>query len=217
MKKSAPAQAVSIEDAVSWLKDNSKTKFDSTVEVHVRLGVDSQKSDQMVRGQITLPAGAVTKPVIVVFTDSAAQQKEAIAAGAAAAGGIELINQIKTDGSLHADITISTPAMMPKVAQIAKVLGPQGLMPNPKTGTVTDQPSAVIGELLAGKISFKMDQLGNIHQAVGKVSWDADKIILNTKVFLEAVKAAKPSASRGEFFKSVSLKSTMSPSLPVSL
>lgn len=217
MKKSAPAQAVSLEDAVSWLKENTTTKFDSTVEVHVRLGVDSQKSDQMVRGQIVLPAGAVTKPVIVVFTDSAAQQKEVIAAGAAAAGGIELINQIKTDGSLRADITISTPAMMPKVAQIAKVLGPQGLMPNPKTGTVTEQPSAVIGELLAGKISFKMDQLGNIHQAVGKVSWDADKIILNAKVFLEAVKAAKPSASRGEFFKSVSLKSTMSPSLPLSL
>lgn len=217
MKKSAPAQAVSLEDAVLWLKENTTTKFDSTVEVHVRLGVDSQKSDQMVRGQIVLPAGAVTKPVIVVFTDSVAQQKEAIAAGAAAAGGIELINQIKTDGSLRADITISTPAMMPKVAQVAKVLGPQGLMPNPKTGTVTDQPSAVIGELLAGKISFKMDQLGNIHQAVGKVSWDADKIILNAKVFLEAIKAAKPSASRGEFFKSVSLKSTMSPSLPLAL
>ncbi|OGY34294.1 MAG: 50S ribosomal protein L1 [Candidatus Andersenbacteria bacterium RIFCSPHIGHO2_12_FULL_46_9] len=215
MKKSAPAQPVTIEEAMTWLKENTKTKFDSTVEVHLRLGVDPQKSDQMVRGQIVLPAGAVTKPAIVVFTDNAAQQKEALAAGAAAAGGIELINQIKTEGSLRADITISTPSMMPKVAQIAKVLGPQGLMPNPKTGTVTDQPAVVIGELLAGKISFKMDQLGNIHQAVGKISWDADKIILNTKVFLEAVKAAKPSASRGEFFKSIFLKSTMSPSIPL--
>ena len=217
MKKAIPSQPISIDEAVAWLKANVKTKFDSTVEVHIRLGVDAQKSEQMVRGQVVLPAGAVTKPAIVVFTDSAAAQKEAMAGGAEAAGGVELIEQIKKDGSLRADITIATPSMMPKVAQIAKILGPQGLMPNPKTGTVTDQPAAVISELLAGKISFKMDQLGNLHQAVGKISWDEEKITLNTKTFLDAVKAAKPSASRGEFLKSVFLKSTMSPSLPLNV
>ena len=217
MKKAIPSQPLTIDEAVAWLKANVKTKFDSTVEVHIRLGVDAQKSEQMVRGQVVLPAGAVTKPAIVVFTDSAAAQKEAMAGGAEAAGGVELIEQIKKDGSLRADITIATPSMMPKVAQIAKILGPQGLMPNPKTGTVTDQPAAVISELLAGKISFKMDQLGNLHQAVGKISWDEEKITLNTKTFLDAVKAAKPSASRGEFLKSVFLKSTMSPSLPLNV
>lgn len=217
MKKAIPSQPISIDEAVAWLKANVKTKFDSTVEVHIRLGVDAQKSEQMVRGQVVLPAGAVTKPAIVVFTDDAAAQKEAMAGGAEAAGGVELIEQIKKDGSLRADITIATPSMMPKVAQIAKILGPQGLMPNPKTGTVTDQPAAVISELLAGKISFKMDQLGNLHQAVGKISWDEEKITLNTKTFLDAVKAAKPSASRGEFLKSVFLKSTMSPSLPLNV
>ena len=217
MKKAIPSQPISIDEAVAWLKANVKTKFDSTVEVHIRLGVDAQKSEQMVRGQVVLPAGAVTKPAIVVFTDDAAAQKEAMAGGAEAAGGVELIEQIKKDGSLRADITIATPSMMPKVAQIAKILGPQGLMPNPKTGTVTDQPAAVISELLAGKISFKMDQLGNLHQGVGNIRWDEEKITLNTKTFLDAVKAAKPSASRGEFLKSVFLKSTMSPSLPLNV
>jgi len=215
MKKELPSQPVTIAEAIAWLKANVQTKFDSTVEVHIRLGVDSQKSEQMVRGQVVLPAGAVTKPFIVVFTDSAAQQKEALASDAGAAGGLELIEQIKQAGSLKADITIATPSMMPKVAQIAKILGPQGLMPNPKTGTVSDQPATVIGELLAGKISFKMDQLGNLHQAVGKLSWEADKIFLNTKVFLDAVRAAKPPAARGEFLKAVFLKSTMSPSIPL--
>lgn len=213
MKQSAPSEPIAVEEAVAWLKANVKQKFDATVEVHLHLGIDPAKSEQRVRGQVVLPAGAVTPPVIIVFTDIVAQQKEALLGGANQAGGEELINQIKTAGSLSADVTIATPSLMPKIAQIAKILGPQGLMPNPKTGTVTDNPMAVINELLAGKISFKMDQLGNIHQAIAKISWETDKIIQNFQTFIEAVKASKPAAARGEFLKSVTIKTTMSPSL----
>lgn len=215
LKKEAPTDSVELVEAVKWLKENTRKSFDETIELHVSLGVNYEKSDQMVRGQVMLPAGAVGIPDIVVFTDDESEQKEAEKAGAKQAGGEKLISEIESKGSLSADITIATPGMMPKVAGIAKILGPKGLMPSPKTGTVSDEPVEVVKELLGGKISFKMDQLGNIHQAIGKASWDEDKIISNVETLLQAITAAKPDAAKGEFLKAIYIKGTMSPSLKI--
>jgi len=148
-----------------------------------------------------------------VFTEDIATQKKATEAGAKRVGGDELIKDIEETGKLDADITIATPSMMPKIAAVAKVLGPKGLMPNPKTGTVSDDPVAVVKELLGGKLSFKMDQLGNLHQALAKVSWDADKISSNVEAFIQAVKDARPASTKGELILTISLKSTMSPAI----
>jgi large subunit ribosomal protein L1 len=217
LKEKAPTKPIDLATAITWLKENSRQSFDETIELHFRLGVNAEKSDQMVRGQVKLPAGAVTKPDIVVFTDSEAEQKEVIAAGAKKAGGEKLINEISSSGTLKADITIATPDIMPKVAKTARTLGPKGLMPNPKTGTVSDKPAELVKELLSGKISFKMDQLGNIHQAVGKASWDNDQIATNAQTLIQAVKSSKPASSKGEFLKAVFIKSTMSPSLRITV
>ena len=183
-----------IATAVKEVKEAAKAKFDETVEVHVHLGVDPEKSDQMVRGSVTLPAGTPKKKNVVVVDD---------------ATGEALIAQIEKDGALDADIVVATPSMMPKLAKVAKILGPQGLMPNPKTGTVSDTPEEVVKELEGGKISFKMDKGGTIHEAVGKASWDAEKLEQNVAALIEAVKAAKPASAKGTYLKSISVCTTM--------
>jgi len=216
-KKNIPNEAQQLAAAVEIVKKNAGAKFDETVEVHIRLGVDPSKSDQLVRSSVTLPAGSPKQKKVVVFTENAAVQKAAEEAGATKVGGVELINEIAANGSLDADLTIATPDMMPKVAKVAKVLGPKGLMPNPKTGTVTPDPAAVVKDMLSGKVFFKMDQLGNIHEAVGKASWDAAKLTANAKALLDAVQAARPGAMKGQLIKSVTLKSTMSPGVRVAL
>lgn len=215
LKKDAPTDSIELETAVKWLKENTRKSFDETIELHVRLNVDHEKSNQMVRGQVTLPSGAIGTPDIVVFAEDESEQKESKKAGALLAGGEKLISEIDAKGSLKADITISTPSMMPKVAKIAKILGPKGLMPSPKTGTVSDKPVEVVKELLGGKISFKMDQLGNIHQAIGKASWNDDQIITNVQTLLQAITSSKPDSAKGEFMKAIYIKSTMSPSLRI--
>ena len=183
-----------IATAVKEIKEAAKAKFDETVEVHVHLGVDPEKSDQMVRGSVTLPAGTPKQKKVVVVDD---------------ATGEALIAQIEKDGTLDADIVVATPSMMPKLAKVAKILGPQGLMPNPKTGTVSDTPEEVVKELEGGKVSFKMDKGGTIHEAVGKVSWDAEKLEQNVGALIEAVKAAKPASAKGTYLKSISVCTTM--------
>lgn len=217
LKEKSPEGAVALSAAVDFLKKNARAKFDETVEIHIRLGVDPEKSDQMVRGNVSLPAGAVNKQSIVVFTDSAEDIDEVKEAGAAAAGGEELIAEILKQGSLDADVTIATPAMMPKVAKVAKILGPKGLMPNPKTGTVSPTPVEVVRKLMGGLVSFKMDQLGNVHAAVAKISWEQEKIMENARAFVQAVKAVRPATARGEFLRSVSIKVTMSPALHITV
>lgn len=212
IKQKAPEEPVDISTAVSFLKENTRGKFDETVEVHIHLGIDPSKSNQAVRGTVMLPAGAVKRQNIVVFTDDPAQQKE-LNELVAQAGGQELIDQITKDGSLDADITIATPNLMSKVAKIAKILGPKGLMPNPKTNTITPDPASVVQSLQSGQISFKMDQQGNIHSAIGKINWDKEKIVANAKEFIKAVRNARPSAAKGEFIRNISLKSTMSPAI----
>ncbi len=215
IKQKAPQEPVDISTAVSFLKENASRKFDATVEIHIRLGVDPNKSEQTVRGTVTLPAGAAKQQKIVVFTSDPVQQKEVLTAGALQSGGEELINAIATSKGLDADITIATPELMPKVAKIAKILGPKGLMPSPKTGTVTPDPVSATRARGAGQVSFKMDQQGNIHASLGKISWDQNKIINNVQAFLEAVRSARPAAAKGEFFRSLTLKSTMSPAIRI--
>ena len=191
---------VDVSHAVKEVKGNSKAKFDETVEVHVHLGVDAEKSDQMVRGSVTLPAGTPKQKKVVVVDD---------------ATGEKLIAQIEQDGKLDADVVVATPSMMPKLAKVAKILGPQGLMPNPKTGTVSDKPADVVKELEGGKISFKMDKGGTIHEAIGKVSWEADQLEQNLTALIEAVKAAKPASAKGTYLKSISVCTTMGPAVRV--
>lgn len=192
-----------IEEAVKKLKEQPKRKFDETVEVHIRLGIDPKKSEQMVRGSVNLPSGAPKQKKVVVIKNDDASTK--------------LLAEIEKNGSLDADVVIATPDMMPKIAKVARILGPKGLMPNPKTGTVTPNPEEVIKELAGGKLSFKMDQLGNIHEAVGKASWEAEKISANIQALLEAVKAVRPATSKGNFLKTIVIKTTMSPAIRVTL
>jgi large subunit ribosomal protein L1 len=202
-KAKAPVDAVNVSDAVTFLKDNSGKKFDQTVEVHIHLGVDPEKADQMVRGSVTLPSGAPKQKKVVIIKNDAASEK--------------IIAEIEKTGSLDADVVIATPDMMPKIAKVARILGPKGLMPNPKTGTVTPKPEDVVKELAGGKVSFKMDQLGNIHESVGKLSWEADKIVANVEALIAAVKALRPAGTKGNLLQKVVLKSTMSPSIRVTV
>ncbi len=217
IKETLPAEAVSLDAAVDLLKQHARAKFDETVEIHIRLGIDPEKSDQTVRGSVALPGGTVKKQKIVVFTDSPSDVEALVNAGATTVGGEELIAEILKSGALEADVTIATPAMMPKVAKVARILGPKGLMPNPKIGTVSPKPLEMVQKLMSGLVSFKMDQSGNIHAAVAKLSWDKEKIILNANAFIQAVKAARPQAAKGEFLKGVYIKSTMGPSLRLAL
>lgn len=217
LKAKLPQTAVAVSEAVGALKINITGKFDQTVELHINLGVDPKKSDQMVRGSVTLPAGSPSKKHIVVLTEDASLQKAAKEAGAAQAGGIALIEQIAKDGALEADLVVATPDMMPKIAKVARILGPKGLMPNPKTGTVNPNPVIAVQELMSGKTMFKMDQLGNVHEAVGKVSWEADKITANVDALLEALRTLRPSSSKGQFIRRAYLKTTHSPAVTLAV
>lgn len=208
---------VDLTAAAVILKENPTASFDETIELHIRLGVDPQKSDQTARGSVTLPHGTPQAKRVAVFTNDPALQKAAQDAGAAIVGGKELVAEIAAKGQLDADVAVAQPNMMPEIAKIAKILGPKGLMPNPKTGTVSPDPISVIKELRGGKITFKMDQLGNIHEAIAKVSWPLEKIVANAQTLIEAVRAAKPATAKGQFVRKIILKSTMSPAIPVQL
>src|SRR3989344_3918988 len=200
--------AMDLPAAAAFLKEHARKSFDETVELHIALGVDAGKSDQMVRGNVVLPEGAPKQKRIVVFTADAAQQEAAKKAGAARAGGDDLIADIEKNGIADIDGAIATPDMMPKIAKIAKILGPKGLMPNPKTGTVTPDVASAVSELAAGKVSFKMDVQGNIHAAVAKAIWDTEKTVKNAQAVIDAVKVARPAAQKGAFFRKVVLKTT---------
>lgn len=206
---------LSITDAITKVKQSAVAKFDESVEAHFRLEIDPKKSDQQVRGVAELPNGTGKTVKIVVFTTT--QKKEAEAAGVEIVGDDELIDKIKSSGKIDADIAIATPEMMPKLATIAKILGPKGLMPNPKNQTVTPKVKEVIEALKKGRADFKNDNSGNIHQAIGKVSFDEAKLEENFKALLEAVRKAKPEGVKGKFIKSVSICSTMGKGVRVNL
>ena len=203
----------SLEEAVKVVKDITFTKFDASFDLDVRLGVDPRKANQMVRGSVTLPHGTgKTVRVLVLCTPD--KEDEAKAAGADYVGLDEYIDKIKS-GWTDVDVIITMPSVMPKVGALGKVLGPRGLMPNPKTGTVTMEVGKAVQETKSGKIDFKVDKLGIIHTAVAKVSFEPNKIIDNALEVLNAIIKLKPSAAKGTYIKSIVVSSTMSPGVKV--
>jgi large subunit ribosomal protein L1 len=204
----------SLNEALEFIKNNSSKKFDETVEVHIRLGIDASKTEQQVRGMVTFPHNSAKKKKIAVFVGTAGVEK-AKKAGADLVGGIELIDEIKNSGKCDFDIAIAEPEMMKNLSQIAKILGPKGLMPNPKTETVTTDIGKTISELQKGKVSFKNDDSGNIHQSLGKASWPQEKIKENLEVLLNAIKKAKPASAKGSFIDQIYFSSTMGPGIKV--
>ena len=205
--KKAPQGAVSVAEAVAFVKANAFAKFDESVELGMRMGCDPRKSDQMIRGTVSLPHGTGKDVRVVVFAGGAAAEA-AKAAGAIEAGTDELLEKIK-GGWMDFDVAIATPEAMTAVRKLARVLGPRGLMPNPKTGTVTDDTAAAVRAQKAGKVEFRMDRQGNICVLVGKRSFDADKLAANIEALVEAVRAARPAAVKGQLFKKISVSSTM--------
>lgn len=200
-------------DATRIVKEITTTKFDASVDIDVRLGVDPRKANQMVRGIVTLPHGTgKTIRVLVLCTPD--KEEEAKAAGADYVGLDEYIQKIK-EGWTDVDVIITMPAIMPKVGALGRILGPRGLMPNPKTGTVTVEVAKAVQEVKAGKIDFKVDKFGIIHASVGKVSFEQDKLIDNAKELLSTIVKLKPSAAKGTYVKSVYMSSTMSPGVRI--
>ena len=213
--KKAPQGAVSVAEAVAFVKANAFAKFDESVELGMRMGCDPRKSDQMIRGTVSLPHGTGKDVRVVVFAGGAAAEA-AKAAGAIEAGTDELLEKIK-GGWMDFDVAIATPEAMTAVRKLARVLGPRGLMPNPKTGTVTDDVASAVTAQKAGKVEFRMDRQGNICVLVGKRSFDADKLVGNIKAIVSAVQAAKPATVKGVFIKSMTISSTMGVGVPVVL
>ena len=200
-------------EAAKLAKETSKVKMDATVEVAMRLGVDPRKADQMVRGTVNLPHGTGKTARVIVFAvgDKAA---EAEAAGADAGGTDELIERIQ-GGWLDFDAAIATPDQMAKVGRIARILGPRGLMPNPKTGTVTMDVTKAVNEIKGGKITFRVDKHSNLHLIIGKASFSEDQLIDNYAAVLDEVMRSKPSAAKGKFLKKINIATTMGPGIPV--
>ncbi len=199
-----------IEEAIELAQKTSKVKFDASIELHVNLGVDPRQADQMVRASVVLPAGTGKSLRIAVLTS--AKAAEAKAAGADIVGEDDLMAAIEK-GQIDFDKLITTPDMMPKLSKLAKVLGPKGLMPNPKSGTVTTDVAKAVTESKAGKVEFRIDKQAIVHQAVGKVSFKADDLLANVKAMISAVIKAKPSATKGTYVTSMSLTTTMGPGI----
>src|SRR5712672_3089417 len=210
--KQVEARTYPLEEAIPLLQKIKFAKFDETVEVHMRLGVDPKHADQMVRGTVVMPNGlGKSKKVLVIA--GADRQREAEEAGADIVGGDEIVNRIQSEGWTDFDAVIATPDMMRSVGKLGKVLGPRGLMPNPKTGTVTTDVAKAVREVKAGKVEFRLDKTNCIHCPVVKVSFAADKLVENANTLLQAVVRAKPSAAKGKYVKSVTICSTMGPGI----
>jgi len=208
-----------VKRAIGLLKQLKRAKFDETVEVHMALGVDMTQNDQMVRGSVPLPHGLGKSVRVIVFCqgDNVAKAKEA---GADYAGSDELISKIQQEGWLDFDVALTTQDMMGKVSRLGKILGPRGLMPTPKAGTVipaNGDVTAAVREFKAGKVEFRADKGGNVHAGVGKMSFDEEKLAANIAAFIDQVKAVKPSGVKGNYVKSITLSATMSPGIPVSV
>ena len=212
--KKAPKKAVSVEEAVKFIKANAGAKFDETVDVYFRLGKDLTKGDTAVRGTVKLPNGSGKNVKVAVFAGGDAAEA-AKAAGADYVGLADLIEKITKEGWCDFDVAIATVEAMKEVRKCARILGPRGLMPNPKTGTVTDDTATAVKEAKGGKVDFRMDKTGNMAVIAGKRSFDAAKLVENIKAIVSAVQAAKPATVKGVFIKGMSISSTMGVGVPV--
>lgn len=201
----------SLKEASALVKEVNTTKFDSSVDIHLRLGVDPKKADQAIRGTVTLPHGTgKTKRVLVLCTPD--KEDAAKSAGADHVGLDEFVTKIE-GGWVDVDVIIATPAVMPKIGKLGKILGPRNLMPNPKTGTVTNDVAAAVSEVKGGKIAFKVDKAGIIHASIGRISFPPEKIVENSQEFINAIVKAKPATAKGTYLKSAYLATTMSPGI----
>lgn len=203
----------SLREATSLIVELPKPKFDPTVEMHLKMGVDPKKPDQALRGTVSLPHGTGQDKTVLAFCDDA-KKEEAIQAGADYAGLDEYIEKIE-NGWTSVDVVVATPSVMPKIAKLGKTLGPRGLMPNPKSGTVSEQIGQAVSELKKGKISFRVDKYGIIHTPIGKASFGADQLFDNGKEIIQTLTSMKPSSAKGLYLRSIYLTTTMSPSIKV--
>jgi large subunit ribosomal protein L1 len=212
--KVAPKKAVSVEEAIKFIKAHpGSKKFDETLDVCMHLGADATKTDTPVRGTVKLPAGSGKNVKVVVFAGGD-HAEEAKAAGADVVGLDDLVDKIMKEGWTDFDVAVATTEAMKSVRKCARVLGPRGLMPNPKTGTVTDDPATAVKDAKAGKVDFRMDKTGNCCVIAGKLSFDTEKLLSNVKAVIEAVQAARPASAKGTFIRSLTLSSTMGIGVP---
>jgi large subunit ribosomal protein L1 len=209
-------KAYPLKSAVELLVKFPKAKFNETVDLAFRLGVDPKQSDQMVRGTVPLPHGSGKTVKVLVFAKPGAAADAALAAGAEYVGFEDMIKKC-TEGWTDFDVAIATPEAMAEVRKLGKVLGPRGLMPNPKTGTVTEDTAKAVKEVKAGRVEFKVDKTGNVHVPVGKVSFTPDQIVDNARSVIDAVAKARPNSVRGQFIRSCTLSGTMSPPIPLDM
>jgi len=206
-------KSYSLKEASSLVKQVNTTKFDASVDLHIRLGVDPKKADQAIRGTVTLPHGTgKSKSVLVLCTPD--KEAEARAAGADFVGLDEFVTKIE-GGWVGVDVIIATPSVMPKIGKLGKVLGPRNLMPNPKTGTVTNDVAGAISDVKGGKIAFKVDKVGIIHASIGRVSFAPEKIAENSQELINAILKAKPSSAKGTYVRGISMASSMSPGISI--
>lgn len=215
-KQVEPDKSYPITEAIALAKATSTVKFDAGVEVHVRLGINPKKSDQLVRSSVALPNGTGRAVRVAVISTNGDQIKAALAAGAEIAGDNELIADIKA-GKINFDVLVATPEAMKLLAPIAKMLGPRGLMPNPKDGTVSANAAEAVTNLKKGKVSYKNDDSGNVHVMIGKASFDEAKLVENYQALMESIVKAKPVAAKGTFIRNVAVSTTMGPGIKVNL
>jgi large subunit ribosomal protein L1 len=208
-----PSTAYNIEEAVSLVKETATANFDETIEAAFRLSVDPKKADQQIRGAMVLPHGTGKTQRVLVFAKGE-KAKEAEAAGADYVGETEYIEKIN-EGWFDFDVIVATPDMMAQVGKLGRVLGPKGLMPNPKTGTVTFEVEKAVQEIKAGKVEYRIDKVANVHVPIGKASFDADKLADNLRALIEQIVKVKPQSAKGDYMKNVSLASTMGPGIKV--
>ena len=213
LKKVDAANAYSVEEAVALAKETNIAKFDATVEVAYKLNVDPKKADQQIRGAVVLPNGTGKTQTVLVFAKGE-KAKEAEAAGADFVGDDDMVQKIQ-GGWFDFDVVVATPDMMATVGKLGRVLGPKGLMPNPKTGTVTMDVTKAVNEVKAGKVTYRVDKAGNVHVPIGKVSFEDDKLVENFKTIHETLVKAKPSAAKGQYMKNISVTTTFGPGIHV--
>ncbi|AIM25381.1 50S ribosomal protein L1 [Melissococcus plutonius] len=213
LKKVDITKVYSVTEAVALAKETNTAKFDATVEVAYRLNVDPKKADQQIRGAVVLPNGTGKTQTVLVFAKGE-KAKEAEAAGADYVGEADMVQKIQ-DGWFGFDVVVATPDMMAEVGKLGRVLGPKGLMPNPKTGTVTMDVTKAINEVKAGKVTYRVDKAGNVHVPIGKVSFDAEKLIENFNTINDTLLKAKPSTAKGQYIKNISVTTTFGPGIHV--